>query len=299
MKDERLRGLPTRGAARRTDSRGPGPDASAGAGSSSGSSSGSSAGSSSGAGILALLAALAGCATVPPDAGKNPDDPFERVNRQVYAFNDGFDRAIAKPVAQGYSWAVPKPARDCVGNFFANIGEVTSIVNSMLQAKPSDALVDFGRLAVNSTIGLGGCFDVATKIGWERRKQDFGATMGRWGVPTGPYVVLPLLGPSSVRDAIGEVPDYFLDPVVYIKNRPTYYSIYVVRFVDKRAQLLDTGALIQGAALDPYAFLRDGYLQRRRAKDQEGKGAPLPREEDPDAPDPAKPAAPGPAAVVK
>ncbi len=241
-----------------------------------------------------VLLCLGGCATIPPDAGKNPADPYEKVNRQIYAFNDGFDRAIAKPVAKGYSTVVPRPARDCVSNIFSNLSEVTTIVNSALQARGGDTLTGLGRLLVNSTVGLGGCFDVATRLGWERRRQEFGATLGHWGVGLGPYVVLPILGPSTVRDAIGEIPDYFTNPVSYIPSAKLDYGVYLLNFVDKRAQLLDATTLVEGAALDPYAFLRDGYLQRRRAKDLDGV-VPLPKEDDPDSPDPAMPEPPAPA----
>ena len=166
-----------------------------------------------GALLGALLLAAGGCATVPPNAGNNPADPFERVNRHVYVFNDRFDRAVAQPVARGYVRVIPRPLRNCVGNIFANFGEVTNIVNAALQFRPADTANDTGRLLVNSTLGLLGCFDVAKGMGMERNRQDFGLTLGRWGLPPGPYLVLPFLGPSSVRDAVGEVPDYYTDPI--------------------------------------------------------------------------------------
>jgi phospholipid-binding lipoprotein MlaA len=244
---------------------------------------------------LALAWVLAGCATVPPNAGSNPADPFEKVNRQVYAFNDRFDRAIAKPAAKGYQAVVPKPLRECLGNVFANVGEVGNAINAGLQARPADAATDVGRLLVNSTIGLGGCFDVAKQLGWERNKQDFGLTLGRWGLTPGPYVVIPFLGPSNVRDALGEIPDYFTDPVTYIYPVAASWQVYGVRLVDRRAQYLEASNLMEEAALDPYAFLRDGYLQRRRSRiSGESAAPPPPLEEDPDSPD-AAPAAPKPA----
>jgi phospholipid-binding lipoprotein MlaA len=240
------------------------------------------------AGALTLAAALAcagGCATVPADAGHNPADPFERVNRHVYAFNDGFDRAVAQPVARGYAAVVPRPVRNCVGNIFYNVGEVTNFVNASLQFKPGDAAADAGRFLVNSTAGLLGCFDVAKGMGLERNRQDFGLTLGKWGVPPGPYLVLPFLGPSTIRDTVGEVPDYYTDAVSYISPKTDYYIAYTTRFVDRRAEFLDASGLIDSAALDPYQFVRDGYLQRRRSRIYDGNPPPLPSDdEDPDAP---------------
>lgn len=240
----------------------------------------------------AVLAGLGGCATIPADAGKNPADPFERVNREVFALNDAFDRAIAKPVAQGYSAVVPKPMRECVGNFFYNVGEVGNIVNATLQLKPADLTADVGRLLINSTFGLVGCFDVATKMGIERNRTYFGLTLARWGVPAGPYVVLPFLGPDTVRDTFGEVGDYFTDPVTFIKPNKDSWFVYTARFIDRRAQYLDASNLIDNAALDPYAFTRDAYLQRLQSRTSNGEPPPPPEVEDPDSPAPAAPAAP-------
>lgn len=235
--------------------------------------------------LCAALLAAGGCASIPANAGNNPVDPLERLNRHVYAFNDGFDRAVAQPVARGYTSVVPRPARDCVANFFANLGEVTNIVNAALQFNVTDAASDTGRLLVNSTAGLLGCFDVAKGMGLERNRQDFGITLGKWGLPPGPYIVLPFYGPSSVRDAIGEVPDYYTDPVRFVNPKTDYYLIYGVRFVDRRSQFLDTGNLVNDAALDPYGFVRDGYLQRRRSRIYDGNPPPAKIEDDPDSPD--------------
>jgi len=237
----------------------------------------------------AIVALLGGCASVPPNAGKNPIDPFERVNRQVFAFNDHFDRAIVKPAAQGYTNVVPKPVRACFANFFDNLFELTSMVNSTLQARPNAAGVSVGRFLMNSTVGVLGCFDVATRVGLERNKQYFALTMGRWGIGAGPYLVLPFLGPSSVRDAIGEVPDYFTDPVSYITPLKEYYLAYSARFVDKRAQLLEATNLVEEAALDPYQFVRDAYLQRTRSRIGGDNAPPPPEEEDPDGPSTGEP----------
>jgi phospholipid-binding lipoprotein MlaA len=232
---------------------------------------------------VTALQAVGGCATVPAAAGSNPADPYERLNRHVYAFNDGFDRAIARPVARGYTAIIPRPARVCISNIFYNVGEVGNAVNSALQGRPLEVASDVGRLAVNSTAGVLGCFDVARRLGWERNRQYFGLTMGKWGLTPGPYLVLPFLGPSTVRDAVGEVPDYFTDPASYIVSVKTAYAVYGVHFIDKRAQYLDATNLVDDAALDPYAFVRDAYLQRQRSRVYDGAPPPLP-EEDPDSP---------------
>ena len=243
----------------------------------------------------AIVALLGGCASVPPDAGKNPIDPFERVNRQVFSFNDHFDRALVKPAAKGYTTVIPKPVRACFANFFDNLFELTSMVNSTLQGKPKAAGVNAGRFLMNSTVGVLGCFDVATHVGLERNKQYFALTMGHWGIGAGPYLVLPFLGPSSVRDAFGEVPDYFTDPMSYITPIKEYYLAYSVRFVDKRAQLLEATNLVEEAALDPYQFVRDAYLQRTRSRISGDSAPPPPEEEDPDNPSSGAPARNAPA----
>ena len=240
--------------------------------------------------LCVLLVSLAGCATVPPNAGSNPADPYERINRHVFAFNDGFDRHLAQPVARGYVWLVPTPVRNCVGNFFANLGEVGNFINAGFQAQVSDAATDAGRFAVNSTVGILGCFDVARRFGWERNRQDFGLTLGKWGLEPGPYVVLPFFGSRSVRDAVGEIPDYFTDPLGYLKPPRSYYALYGTRFVDRRSQFLDTSGLVDDAALDPYVFVRDAYLQRRRSIVHEGEAPPPALDDDPDSPPAVKPA---------
>ncbi len=147
--------------------------------------------------IAAAALLLAGCATVPPGAGSNPRDPWERFNRQVYAFNDHVDRYLLKPVAKGYVAVVPHAFRLCISSGFSNLGEVRNAVNDILQIKPVGAATDTGRLVINSTLGMAGCFDVATKMGLERRTEDFGLTLARWGLGSGPYLVLPVLGPSG------------------------------------------------------------------------------------------------------
>ncbi|MGC1172764.1 MlaA family lipoprotein [Polaromonas sp.] len=211
------------------------------------------------AGLLAL-ALLQGCAT-----GPNPRDPFEPFNRSVTRFNDGLDEAIVKPVAQAYQGVVPSPVRTGVNNFFGNLSDVWSFVNNVLQAKPQAAADSFMRVSVNTLIGLGGVLDWATPMGIERHREDFGKTLGRWGVATGPYLVLPVLGPSTVRDTAALVVDTKGDLVMQVDHVPTRNSLYVLRAVDLRASLLRAGEVLDGAALDKYSFTRDAYLQRRGA----------------------------------
>jgi phospholipid-binding lipoprotein MlaA len=215
--------------------------------------------------LLCLVAVLSvGCATIPPDAGRNPTDPWEVYNRHVADFNDRADEYVIKPVAEGYAKVVPEPVRDCIGNIFRNLGDVGNAINNLLQGKAYEATSDICRVAINSTVGLLGCFDVASKVGLARSNEDFGQTFGRWGIGNGPYFVLPLLGPSTVRDAFGRVADVYADPVSYINGDAYEVAAQSVRIVDVRANLLQASRLLDGAALDKYQFVRDGYLQRRR-----------------------------------
>lgn len=245
-------------------------------------------------GLFAAATLLAGCAaTVPPGAGSNPVDPFETFNRHVNAFNDKFDDAVAKPAARGYNAVLPKVLRDCLTNIFENLAEVGNLFNATLQAKPAEAARDAGRLLINSTVGVGGCFDVARSAGLERKRENFGVTLGTWGVAQGPYLVLPLLGPSTVRQAAGLIPDYYLtDPVGYLRPAKDVYYVGAFRLLGERAEILDASSLIDTAALDRYTFVRDAYLQRLRGRVYDGNAPPAPEQEDPDAPDPAAPAPP-------
>ena len=231
---------------------------------------------------LAALA-LAGCATGP---NANPADPLEPFNRGVSTFNDNLDNYALKPVAQGYQDYVPSPVRTAVGNFFSNVSDVYSAANNLMQGKPTRAVEDTMRVAINSVLGLGGLIDIATPAGLPKYKEDFGQTLGVWGVPPGPYLVLPLFGPSSVRDGTGMVVDRFMDPTTYIAPWYASLSVSTVRVVDGRAQLLGATSLIEAAALDKYSFLRDSYLQRRAYLIRDGRPS-SPDDEDavqPDAP---------------
>lgn len=209
-----------------------------------------------------LLGVLQGCASGP---NANPEDPLEPLNRTVFQFNDGLDRAIFKPVATAYKNVTPAPVRTGVGNFFGNLLDVRTLINNVLQAKPQDAIETFMRLGVNTVFGLGGLLDVGSEMDLERHPQDFGQTLGVWGIGSGPYIVLPVLGPSSVRDAVGTVIEGSTDVVTNLSDVPTRNSLTVLRVVDLRASFLQASELLDLASLDKYAFARDAYLQRKRA----------------------------------
>lgn len=229
--------------------------------------------------VFLAAVVLSGCATVPADSGTDARDPIESFNRQVFEFNDVVDRAVLKPVAQAYEYVLPQPVRDCIGNIFSNFREPSNAVNNLLQGKPIDAASDTCRFVVNSTVGLLGCFDPARQMGLEKHNEDFGQTLGRWGIGSGPYLVVPILGPSTVRDAIGIYgAEPYLDINFYIDNVRVRNAIIGTRVVNQRAELLQTDDLISGAALDKYRFIRDGYLQRRRSLVFDGSPPPAAEE---------------------
>jgi len=238
--------------------------------------------------IVALCLAIllsAGCATIPPDAGKNPTDPWEVYNRHMFAFNEGADQYVVKPVAEGYVKVVPEPVRDCVNNIFRNIGDIGNALNNLLQGKPADASSDICRVAINTTVGVLGCFDVATKVGLPRSNEDFGQTLGKWGLESGPYFVLPLFGPSSVRYSFARAADNSFDVASYVHGDAWLIAAQTLRLIDTRAGLLQASQLLESVALDKYQFVRDGYLQRRRSLIHDGSP---PREKEPDEPEDGK-----------
>ena len=198
--------------------------------------------------------------------GEN-EDPWESFNRRVYRFNDVLDRWALKPVAKGYRKVTPDVVEDGVHNVFRNLGEVRNLANNLLQLKMHDAGVDTARFFFNTTFGLLGFFDVATKMGLQRNDEDFGQTLGAWGVKSGPYVVLPLLGPSTVRDTVSLYPDSFTSQYRYINDVPVRNSMFALNIVDTRASLLTAERLITG---DKYRFIRNAYLQNREFKVQDG-----------------------------
>lgn len=217
---------------------------------------------------LALLVLLPACATLPPGE-RDPRDRFERTNRAIYKFNDALDRGIAKPVATAYVKVTPAPVRTGLGNFFQNLTYPTVIVNDLLQAKVKAFAADTLRLIVNTTFGIGGLFDPASQLGLPAGDEDFGQTLGKWGVPPGPYIVLPVLGPSNVRDTFGFVADQYTDAKTYAKDPYLRWGLTGASLVDQRAELLATDDVLQ-RSFDPYAFMRNAYLQRREYQVKDG-----------------------------
>jgi phospholipid-binding lipoprotein MlaA len=206
-------------------------------------------------------AVLSGCAT-----SANPRDPFEKFNRAVFNFNDAVDRTALKPAATVYKKATPDFVQTGVNNFFGNLSDLWSSVNNFAQLKGQDGLNDFTRFAVNSTLGLAGVLDIATPAGLRKHNEDLGQTLGYWGVPPGPYLMLPLLGPSTVRDTAVLPGDWWGDGWTHVNDIPWRNSGILLRAVDQRASVLDASNLLEDAALDRYEFIRDGYLQRRSSK---------------------------------
>jgi len=219
---------------------------------------------------LSFLIAIfvSGCATT------NNNDPLEGVNRGIYKFNDVADRAIIKPVAKAYKAVTPSPIRKGFNNFFNNLGSLTTVLNDLLQFKFAHAFTDAGRFVINTTFGLAGFIDVASMDNIPNRKEDFGQTLGYWGVGNGAYLVLPILGPSTVRDATGFAIDTATsDPITYTHNIGEvrlHNQIRAAQLVDRRTQLLDAGDLVDDASLDPYSFVREAYLQRRASQVADG-----------------------------
>jgi phospholipid-binding lipoprotein MlaA len=210
---------------------------------------------------LALALLCAGCATVP--SGKpDPRDPWERFNRTSFAINDALDRAALKPAAKAYKKVTPRIVRTGISNFISNLDTIPTVVNDVLQGKMRQAGQDSARFLMNSTLGLGGLFDPASAAGLERNDEDFGQTLGKWGVKSGPYLMLPLLGPSTVRDSFGRLADQYTHPVNYLEDDSTRYLIRAVDVLDMRAGLLDLDAQLE-KSYDRYAFVRSAWLQRR------------------------------------
>ncbi|MDP2368447.1 VacJ family lipoprotein [Rhodoferax sp.] len=217
---------------------------------------------------LALMLVLAGCASGPR---AHPNDPLEPFNRNVSQFNDVLDRALLKPAATAYQHVTPALVRTGASNFFGNVSDVWSFINTALQLKPVEALDNLMRVSVNTFFGLGGLLDVASEMNIERHREDFGQTLGRWGVPTGPYLVLPILGPSTLRDSLALGIEGRADVVRNLSHIPTRNSLLSVRTLEARANLLRLGSVVEEAALDKYSFTRDVFLQRRRSAVYDGE----------------------------
>ncbi len=212
--------------------------------------------------LVCLLACLGlgGCAS----PSHNPKDPFETFNRGVYKFNDTLDKAVVKPVAKGYKAVVPSPVQKGLSNFFSNLNDVTVTANDLLQLKVKQAASDTGRMLVNTTVGVLGLIDVASSVGLAKHNEDFGQTLGYWGVGSGPYLMLPFFGPSSVRDSVGLYADTVTSETSRLKHVAVRNEVYATTFLVKRASLLDEEKVLDEAAIDRYSFIRDAYLQHRQ-----------------------------------
>jgi phospholipid-binding lipoprotein MlaA len=222
--------------------------------------------------ILGLVGAMVGSASIPAGVEPSPHDPWEPFNRSVFEFNEGLDAYLLKPVVAGYRFVLPEFVRDGIYNFFSNYSDIYTALQNLLQGKPDYAFSDLMRVVVNTTFGLGGLIDMATPGGLPKHKEDWGQTFGVWGIPSGPYVVLPFFGPSNVRDTFGTAADLESDflfrllPDVALRN-----SLTGLRVVNARNTYYEAGDLLDGAAIDKYSFVRDAYIQRRQYQINEGR----------------------------
>ena len=225
--------------------------------------------------VVSAALLFAGCAATPSRV-----DPFEPFNRAMFSVHEVVDGNVVKPIAEGYVKYVPELLRTGVANFFGNIDDLFIGINNMLEGNGNRAGDDFGRVVLNTTFGLGGIFDLASMMGIEKHNQDFGITFGKWGIEPGPYLFIPLLGPTTVRDGTGTLIRYYLGPITYIVNDvPVRNILYGVGYLNVRAQALETEKLVDTAALDRYRFIRNAYLRARQAQIYEGRPPPEPEDE--------------------
>jgi phospholipid-binding lipoprotein MlaA len=228
---------------------------------------------------------LSGCAS---SGTANPDDPLEGYNRAMFSFNEAVDKAVMKPLAEGYDFIAPVPVKTGIGNFFGNLGDVWISVNNLLQGKVQDALSDAGRFLVNTTVGIAGLFDVATEMGLEKHDEDFGQTLGWWGVGEGGYFIVPIIGPKTIRDALALPVDFKGNPVVWLKDDESRYLLLGLQMVHERYTLLGVEKTLEEGTLDKYTYARDYYLQKRRYKVFDGNPPKRPDDDayltEPDAP---------------
>lgn len=215
--------------------------------------------------LLTAVALLTGCA-----GARNPNDPLEPLNRSIYKFNDVLDKAVVKPVAKGYSAVMPSVGKIMVSNFFSNLDDVVVTTNDVLQLKLVQACSDGMRFLVNSTIGVFGLVDIASTGPLKKHNEDFGQTLGKWGMGSGPYLVLPILGPSTLRDGVGRYVDTIPSPTQQIADMQTRNQVYLADGINRRAELLDKEKVLDEAMLDPYEFIRDAYLLGRLSKIYDG-----------------------------
>ncbi len=224
--------------------------------------------------LAALAAVLLGGCAAPSTSRPDARDPFEPTNRAIYKFNDRVDKAVVRPTARVYQRVVPQFVRQSVRNVFSNVNDVRVGLNNALQGKFAIAYADFGRVMMNSTLGMLGLFDIASEAGIERHQEDFGQTLGWWGLPDGPFIMLPLFGPSNLRDTAGFFVDRLTDPLTYVEPTRASNQITAGKLVSGRAELLDASKVLDTVALDQYQFVRDAYLQRRRNLVYDGKPPP-------------------------
>lgn len=210
--------------------------------------------------VSTMVGAMSGCAA----PGGHPQDPIEPFNRAMFSFNETVDEAVLQPVARGYRTALPELIRTGVSNFFSNLEDLWIAANNLLQGKPVEGVQDAARFVFNSTFGLLGVIDVSTDFNLPKHNEDFGQTLGRWGAGTGPYLVLPIFGSSNIRDAVGFVVDFKADIVKNINHIPSRNTLFAIRTINTRSNLLDIGRVAEEAALDKYRFIRDAHFQRRR-----------------------------------
>lgn len=218
--------------------------------------------------LIAFAILIGGCATAP-----HSHDPLEPVNRTIFKFNEVADKVVVRPIAKGYRSYVPSVVRTGVRNFFRNLGVLNTALNDALQLKPKSVPVDLARFTTNFIFGVGGIFDVATDMGIPYNKEDFGQTMGYWGIGSGPYIVLPLLGPSTLRDTLAKPVGFATDPTSYIADDSTRYKLLGLQIIDTRANLIDAESMLSSAAIDKYSFIRDTWLQRREYQINDGRKA--------------------------
>jgi len=212
-----------------------------------------------------LIAFLTACSSLPTGTERSPADPWEPFNRSIFSFNEGLDDYVLKPITEGYRFLLPKLVREGISNFFSNYRDIYTALNNLLQGNIDLAFSDLMRVMVNTIFGLGGTIDMATPAGLEKHTADFGQTFGVWGMPSGPYVVLPFFGPSSVRDTFGTAADLESDYLFsFVSNIGLRNTITGIRVVNARNNYFEAGELVEGAAIDKYSFLRDSYIQRRQ-----------------------------------
>ncbi|NQW70492.1 MAG: VacJ family lipoprotein [Betaproteobacteria bacterium] len=222
--------------------------------------------------LLSMTCLFVGCASIPAGVEPSPRDPWEPFNRSVFEFNEGLDKYLLKPIVAAYRFILPEIVRDGIYNFFSNYSDIYTALQNLLQGKPDLAFNDLMRVAVNTLFGLGGLMDVATPGGLPKHKEDWGQTFGVWGVPSGPYLVLPFFGPSTIRDTFGTAADLETDYLFkYIPDVGLRNSITGLRVINARNTFYEAGDLLDGAALDKYSFIRDAYLQRREYQINEGR----------------------------